>query len=464
MIMKLRMLTFHRQGLFHLSFNRLYNRDQLNRHFSVTSKTSRIFQKISKRNSIYWILAHQRRSLSSHRRCQSIQNSAKQRSPVSTCWVDSIAIFKIHSLILLVVRWTCQQNLFAGWPTETIWMTFSVQFHRLQFHLFHRVNQPVTSTDWIWISKVLIRTQNQQRQIRSQISQVHLIQNGNPHRGRVLINWINQKTHLHHAIIPRLRRTPSRVQLSRRDLTTVDHISKRKVSQFRRRKLTISLETFSAHRDILSVAKKVKVHDPSMKWGKLNKLRRWTLKSSKSWNGWVELRMNCKHEFLTFYLHQTEGKTGNIRALLCSVHTILWPDAKWSKCEMSQLISANEVKKAYRKCCLAVHPDKVRVLTEFLVVFKYWVFISQTACWKEPREFGKADLHGTKQRIFRIRERRNQTKSVLKLDRKERKKLKFRLYFLRICCFKLWYIFIEQPSSYEQNYSNLWFVLVLLMK
>lgn len=60
------------------------------------------------------------------------------------------------------------------------------------------------------------------------------------------------------------------------------------------------------------------------------------------------------------YLHrQTEGKKGNIRALICSVHTILWQDAKWTKCDMSQLISANEVKKAYRKCCLAVHPDKV---------------------------------------------------------------------------------------------------------
>lgn len=61
-----------------------------------------------------------------------------------------------------------------------------------------------------------------------------------------------------------------------------------------------------------------------------------------------------------FFLHsQTEGKRGNIRALLCSVHTILWSDAKWSKCEMASLMSANDVKKAYRRCCLAVHPDKV---------------------------------------------------------------------------------------------------------
>lgn len=42
------------------------------------------------------------------------------------------------------------------------------------------------------------------------------------------------------------------------------------------------------------------------------------------------------------------------------MHTILWPDAKWQKCEMHQLVSAADVKKAYRKACLAVHPDKVR--------------------------------------------------------------------------------------------------------
>lgn len=65
-----------------------------------------------------------------------------------------------------------------------------------------------------------------------------------------------------------------------------------------------------------------------------------------------------------FTYSQTEGKKSNIRALLCSLHTVLWDDAKWHKCEMHQLISAADVKKAYRKACLAVHPDKV-ITTEF---------------------------------------------------------------------------------------------------
>ncbi|XP_047343774.1 cyclin-G-associated kinase isoform X2 [Vespa velutina] len=55
----------------------------------------------------------------------------------------------------------------------------------------------------------------------------------------------------------------------------------------------------------------------------------------------------------------TEGKKGNLRALLCSLHTVLWPEAeRWQRYEMHQLVTAADVKKAYRKACLAVHPDK----------------------------------------------------------------------------------------------------------
>lgn len=38
---------------------------------------------------------------------------------------------------------------------------------------------------------------------------------------------------------------------------------------------------------------------------------------------------------------------------------VLWEDCKWKGVDMSQLVSASDVKKAYRKACLAVHPDKV---------------------------------------------------------------------------------------------------------
>ncbi|XP_031363850.1 GATA zinc finger domain-containing protein 4-like [Apis dorsata] len=55
----------------------------------------------------------------------------------------------------------------------------------------------------------------------------------------------------------------------------------------------------------------------------------------------------------------TEGKKGNLRALLSSLHMVLWSeDNRWQRCEMHQLVTTADVKKAYRKACLAVHPDK----------------------------------------------------------------------------------------------------------
>ena len=56
----------------------------------------------------------------------------------------------------------------------------------------------------------------------------------------------------------------------------------------------------------------------------------------------------------------TEGKERNIRALLCSLHTVLWEgEGKWKECGMHQLVTPDQVKKVYRKAVLSVHPDKV---------------------------------------------------------------------------------------------------------
>ncbi|KAB7505493.1 Cyclin-G-associated kinase [Armadillidium nasatum] len=58
-------------------------------------------------------------------------------------------------------------------------------------------------------------------------------------------------------------------------------------------------------------------------------------------------------------LEWTEGKEKNIRALLCSLSSVLWEGAKWNDIGMHQLVHHNDVKKMYRKACLTVHPDKL---------------------------------------------------------------------------------------------------------
>lgn len=53
------------------------------------------------------------------------------------------------------------------------------------------------------------------------------------------------------------------------------------------------------------------------------------------------------------------GKQDNLRALLGSLDTVLWPEAGWKKVNMSELILPNKVKVQYMKGISKVHPDKV---------------------------------------------------------------------------------------------------------
>lgn len=55
-----------------------------------------------------------------------------------------------------------------------------------------------------------------------------------------------------------------------------------------------------------------------------------------------------------------DGKERNIRALLSSLHTVLWDgEARWKPLGMHELVEPNQIKKWYRKACLTAHPDKV---------------------------------------------------------------------------------------------------------
>ncbi|XP_061528737.1 cyclin-G-associated kinase [Phycodurus eques] len=54
-----------------------------------------------------------------------------------------------------------------------------------------------------------------------------------------------------------------------------------------------------------------------------------------------------------------EGKERNIRALLSTLHTVLWEgETRWRPVGMADLVTPDQVKKFYRKAVLVVHPDK----------------------------------------------------------------------------------------------------------
>lgn len=56
----------------------------------------------------------------------------------------------------------------------------------------------------------------------------------------------------------------------------------------------------------------------------------------------------------------TAGKEKNIRALLCSLGSVLWDgEARWKQVGMHELVTPDQVKKVWRKAVLSVHPDKL---------------------------------------------------------------------------------------------------------
>ncbi|XP_051125086.1 J domain-containing protein required for chloroplast accumulation response 1-like [Andrographis paniculata] len=54
------------------------------------------------------------------------------------------------------------------------------------------------------------------------------------------------------------------------------------------------------------------------------------------------------------------GKESDIRLLLSSLHHILWPSSGWLSIPLTNLIEVLQVKKAYQKARLCLHPDKLQ--------------------------------------------------------------------------------------------------------
>ena len=53
------------------------------------------------------------------------------------------------------------------------------------------------------------------------------------------------------------------------------------------------------------------------------------------------------------------AKQDNIRALLATLHTVLWEGSGWQPLGMTDLVDPSRVKRSYMRANLIVHPDKV---------------------------------------------------------------------------------------------------------
>ncbi|XP_058071542.1 uncharacterized protein LOC131220743 [Magnolia sinica] len=54
------------------------------------------------------------------------------------------------------------------------------------------------------------------------------------------------------------------------------------------------------------------------------------------------------------------GKEGNIRSLLSTLQYILWPTSGWHAIPLPDMIETSQVRKAYQKARLCLHPDKLQ--------------------------------------------------------------------------------------------------------
>mmetsp|Transcript_27450 Transcript_27450/g.40368 ORF Transcript_27450/g.40368 Transcript_27450/m.40368 type:complete len:508 (-) Transcript_27450:2446-3969(-) len=59
---------------------------------------------------------------------------------------------------------------------------------------------------------------------------------------------------------------------------------------------------------------------------------------------------------------EEHGKKKQLRALLSSLHTILWPGANWKPVNLGDILDDSKCKRAYHKASRVVHPDKTHQL------------------------------------------------------------------------------------------------------
>ncbi|XP_056133309.1 putative tyrosine-protein phosphatase auxilin [Lampris incognitus] len=87
-----------------------------------------------------------------------------------------------------------------------------------------------------------------------------------------------------------------------------------------------------------------------------------------------------------------EGKERNIRALLSTMHTVLWEgETRWKTVGMADLVTPEQVKKVYRKAVLVVHPDKAT--GQPYEQYAKMIFMELNDAWSEFESQGQKALY-----------------------------------------------------------------------
>ncbi|GKD54165.1 auxilin-related protein 2, partial [Tanacetum coccineum] len=71
----------------------------------------------------------------------------------------------------------------------------------------------------------------------------------------------------------------------------------------------------------------------------------------------VEMELELLDEDIKLW---SDGKEANVRLLLSTLHHILWPSSGWIMIPYANLKESSNVKKAYQKARLCLHPDKLQ--------------------------------------------------------------------------------------------------------
>ncbi|KAK7502233.1 hypothetical protein BaRGS_00006597 [Batillaria attramentaria] len=88
----------------------------------------------------------------------------------------------------------------------------------------------------------------------------------------------------------------------------------------------------------------------------------------------------------------SQGKEKNIRALLCSLDKVLWDGEKrWKTVGMHDLVTADQVKKVYRRAVLSVHPDKLN--GDPHEALAKLIFMELSDAWAKFEEEGMKSLY-----------------------------------------------------------------------